>query len=401
MTASTLVGEARALLPDVVALRRRIHAAPEIGLELSETQKTVLEALDGLDLEVQTGGRTSAVVAALRGSRPGPTLLLRADMDALPLQEETGLPFASAVEGAMHACGHDAHVAMLVGAVRLLAAHRSELFGTVKAVFQPGEEGYAGARILVEEGLLDTEPSVDAAFAIHVQPTLASGRVALRAGPLLASADLFSIDLKGKGGHASMPHDAVDPIPVACEIIQALQTLVTRRVDVFDPVVVTVTRIQAGTATNVIPETANVLGTIRAFSEGARRRVHAGIRDVAQGVASAHGVEATVHLVDGYPVTENHPGFTVFVQEELRRLLREDAVLEMPAPNMYAEDFSYVLQKRCGTMVYLGVKPGDIDDPEPLHSNRMVIHEEAMATGVALHAAIALRYLDGADRSFS
>ncbi len=400
MAASTLVDEARALLPDVIAIRRRIHVAPEIGLELPETQKAVLEALDGLDLEVTTGGRTSAVVATLRGSRPGPTLLLRADMDALPLQEETGLPFASTVEGAMHACGHDAHVAMLVGGLRLLATHRAELSGTVKAVFQPGEEGYAGARILIEEGLLDTEPSVDAAFAIHVDPTLVGGCVATRPGPLLASADLFSIDLKGRGGHASMPHNAVDPIPVACEIVQALQTLVTRRIDVFDPVVVTVTRIQAGTATNVISETANLLGTIRAVSETARRRVHEGIRKVAQGVASAHGVEATVHLVSGYPVTENHPGFTAFVAEGSQALLGDDALVSMPSPIMGAEDFSYVLQQRLGTMVFLGMRDEENLNPAPIHSNRMLLHEEAMVIGTALHAAIALRYLDGKERSF-
>jgi hippurate hydrolase len=401
MVPGTLVDEARTLLSDVIALRRRIHAAPEIGLELPETQKAVLEALSGLDLDVNTGGRTSAVVATLRGSRPGPTLLLRADMDALPLQEETGLPFASAVDGAMHACGHDAHVAMLVGGLRLLATHRAELSGTVKAVFQPGEEGYAGARILIEEGLLDTEPSVDAAFAIHVRPTVPSGSVGLRAGPLLAAGDVFSIDLKGKGGHASAPHTAVDPIPVACEIVQALQTLVTRQVDVFDPAVVTVTRIQAGSAPNVIPETANLLGTIRTFSECARNRVHEGIREIAEGVASAHRVEVTVHLVRGYPVTENHPGFTAFVEEESRRLLGEDALIGMPKPHMYAEDFSYVLQKRPGAMVYLGAQPEGIENPEPLHSNRMVVDEDAMAIGIALHAAIALRYLDGTDRTFA
>src|SRR5690554_2403646 len=243
-----LLDEARTLLPEMIALRRRIHENPELGLVLPDTQKAVLEALAPLELEVATGGRTSAVVATLRGGRAadaGPTLLLRADMDALPMPEHTGLPYASRHEGRMHACGHDAHVAMLVGAAWLLARRRAELPGIVKLLFQPGEEGFAGARILIEEGLLEAAPRVEAAFAIHVDSSLPSGRLALRPGPIMAAADVISIELEGRGGHASMPHLALDPIPAACELVLALQSFVTRRIDVFDPVVITVTRIQA------------------------------------------------------------------------------------------------------------------------------------------------------------
>jgi hippurate hydrolase len=396
-----LVRDAEKLLPELIALRRQIHRQPEVGLDLPETKRAVTEALEGLDLEVRTGGRTSAVVATLRGARPGPTLLLRADMDALPLTEETTLPFASEVEGAMHACGHDSHVAMLVGGIRLLSERREEIRGTVKALFQPGEEGYGGARILIEEGLLDGDPRVDVAFAIHANPALPGGQIATRPGPLLASGDILSIDLKGRGGHASMPHNARDPIPAACEIVQALQTLVTRRVDVFDPAVVSVSRIQAGTAANVIPETAHLLGTIRTVSEATRRRVHEGIRRVAEGVASAHGLEIAVHTVKGYPVTENHPDFTSFVEETSRQLLGDRNLVRMPSPIMGAEDFSYVLQQRPGAMVFLGMRPNGIEMPAALHSNRMMIGEDAMATGAALHAMMALRYLDGTERSFA
>ncbi len=395
-----LVEEAGSLLPEVVALRRRIHALPELGLELPETQRAVLETLEGLDLELHTGGRTSAVVATLRGSSPGPTVLLRADMDALPMPEDTDLPFASGVEGAMHACGHDGHVAMLAGATRLLHAHRDELAGTVKFVFQPGEESYGGMRILIEEGLLESEPKVDGAFAIHVDPTLPSGVVATRPGPILASGDVLSIEVKGRGGHASMPHHALDPVPVACEIVQALQTLVTRRIDVFDPVVITVTRLVAGSTTNVIPETAQLLGTIRTTSEKARTRVHEGVRRVADGVCAAHEATAKVNILRGYPVTENHAAFTPFIEEVSRDLVGEGSVIRMGAPIMGAEDFSYVLQERPGTMVFLGVRPEGNESPAPLHSNRMVLNEDALATGVALHAAVALRYLDGKERSF-
>jgi amidohydrolase len=387
-----LLDEARAALPDCVALRRRLHANPELGLELPATQQAVLEALAGLGLEIETGGRTSAVVATVRGGRPGPTLLLRADMDALPLTEDTGLGFASSREGAMHACGHDAHVAMLATAARLLAARRHDLAGTVKLLFQPGEEGFAGARILIEEGLLARTPRVDAAFAIHVDSSMPSGAVAGRPGPILAAGDVISIELTGKGGHASMPHLAGDPIPVACEIVMALQALVTRRADAFDPVVLSITKIRAGTAANIIPETASLLGTLRSVSEKARSAMHEGIRRVAEGVAAAHGIDAKVHLLPGYPVTVNDVGFAGFARGVAAELVGEGRYVDMRAPIMGAEDFSYVLQQVPGAMVFLGARPAD-RGAAPLHSNRMVLDESAFATGIALHAAVALRFL--------
>ena len=392
-----LLGEAKALLPDCVALRRRLHAHPELGLELPETQKAVLEALAGLDLEIETGGKTSAVVATLRGARPGPTLLLRADMDALPLKEETGLDFASSREGAMHACGHDSHVAMLASAARLLAARRSDFSGCLKFLFQPGEEGFGGARILIEEGLLAREPRVDAAFAIHVDPSTLCGAIAGRPGSILAAADLISIDLKGRGGHASMPHLALDPIPAACELVLALQALVTRRVDAFDPVVLTIARLQAGTAATVIPATANLLGTLRSVSEKARSAMHEGIRRVAEGVAAAHGLEVMAHVVSGYPVTVNDPGFAGFARGVAAELVGRERVIDLPTPIMGAEDFAFVLREVPGAIVFLGARPQGRESG-PLHSNRMVLDESAFATGIALHAAMALRYLESSGR---
>lgn len=392
MDAKTLLAEGRTLLPEVVELRRRLHRRPELGLVLPETRAAVLEALAGLGLELKTGGSTSAVTAVLRGARPGPALLLRADMDALPLAEETGLAFRSEREGAMHACGHDAHVAMLAGAARLLAGHRAELAGTLTLLFQPGEEGYAGARVLIDEGLLDAEPRVEAAFALHVDSSLPSGVVATRPGPLLASADVFSIDLTGQGGHAAQPHLARDPIPVACELVTALQAVVTRQMYAFDPVIVSVTRIQAGTAANVIPETANVLGTIRSVSERARRAVREKLERLARGVAAAHGLDAKVHVIEGYPVTVNHPESTAFARGVAAEVVGEDRVLALDVPIMGAEDFSFVLQRVPGAMLFLGARPG-AGEGAPLHSNRMVLDESAFATGVALHAALALRFL--------
>src|SRR2546427_6460466 len=280
MQPAEILSEPRALLDDAMQLRRRIHRHPEIGLTLPRTQAVVLEALDALGLERRTGQRTTSVLARLAGGKPGPTILLRADMDALPLREETGLPFASEVEGAMHACGHDAHVAMLVGAARVLVRRRADLAGSVLFMFQPGEEGYHGARVMLEEGLLDGAGAPSGAFALHVTHREAAGVITTRPGPMLASGDTIQITVRGKGGHASAPHDCLDPIPVACEIVQAVPTPVPRRVNVFDPAVITIGKIEAGTTRNVIPETADPLGTARTGSVAMRERHLAGASQV-------------------------------------------------------------------------------------------------------------------------
>src|SRR5690349_15065862 len=264
---SHFLDEAKDLLPAAVASRRRIHSKPELGLDLPLTTETVLAGLGGLDVEIARGKSASGLVVSLTGtkagSQSGRTILLRGDMDALPMPEETGLDFASEIAGRMHACGHDSHTAMLVQAVHLLHRHRAELAGTVKFMFQPGEEGYGGARLMIEDGLIDADPKPDAAFALHIWPGVKAGAILGRAGPMMASADYWSIPVKGRGRHASMPHDAVDPVPVAFEIGLALQTMVTRQIDVFDPVVLTCAKVTAGTTNNVIPEQAEMVGTLR------------------------------------------------------------------------------------------------------------------------------------------
>jgi len=393
MGLAEILEEARGAADEAVELRRRIHRQPEIGLRLPRTQAVVLEALDGLGLDVRTGERTTSVVARLAGGRPGPTLLLRADMDALPLREDTGLPFASEVDGAMHACGHDAHVAMLLAAARLLARRRATLAGSVLLMFQPGEEGYHGARVMLEEGLLDGGAPPTGAFALHVTHRQAAGVIATRPGPTMASGDTIQILVRGKGGHASAPHDCLDPIPIACEMVQAFQTLVTRRVNVFDPAVLTIAKIEAGTTRNVVPETASLLGTVRTISEATRERVLEGVRRVAEGVAAAHGAEASVEVTRGYPVTVNDDGFAAFVLDTARELLGPERTHEMRHPVMGSEDFSYVLQRVPGAMANLGTRP-DTGPVFPNHSNRMLINESALATGIAMHVAIALRFFD-------
>lgn len=393
---ASLVEDARAQLPSLVELRRRIHRHPEIGLDLPVTQAVIVEALDGLPLDIETGRSLSSVTATLRGARPGRGVLLRGDMDALVMPEDTGLEYASELPGVMHACGHDAHVSMLVGAVRLLCARRDEIAGTIRFMFQPGEEGQGGAVHMIDEGVLD---GIDAAFAIHVTPNLPSGWVATRPDSLMASADEIFITVRGRGGHASTPHFTADPIPVACEIVGAIQTAVTRQVDVFAPAVVTIARIEAGTTTNVIPETASLAGTIRTTSERTRESVHAAVTRVAEGIAAAHGMSADVEVAKGYPVTVNDPAVAAAVLETAASVVVDGArAVEAPAPTMGAEDWSYVLQKVPGAMAFLGVCPPDIADARlapACHSNLMRLDESAMSTGVALHAAMALRLLQG------
>jgi hippurate hydrolase len=394
--AEELLRDAGRVLPDAVDLRRRIHHHPELGLELPVTQAVIVDALRELDLDVRTGDDVSSVVADLRGGAhgDGPVILLRADMDALPMPEDTGLAYSSDVDGAMHACGHDAHVAMLVGAARLLVERRTELPGSVRFMFQPGEEGFHGARFMLEDGLLD-EPDVDAVFALHVAPNLPNGSISTRSGALMASADVIEITVTGKGGHASTPYLANDPMPVAAEIVQALQVMVTRRINAFDPVVVTITKIRAGTTTNVIPESVNLQGTLRAVSEAGRRLATAGIERVARSIADAHEMQAEVTVVPGYPVTVNDDDFAGFTLDVGRRLVGPGMVFEMPTPAMGAEDFSYVLQQRPGALAFLGVCPDGVSPKHAhsCHSNRMLVNEDGMQTGIAMHVAMALSYL--------
>ncbi len=388
---------AKDLMPMVAALRRDLHKHPELGLHLPETTRRAKEALAGLDVEIADSKTTTSMIVTLRGAQQGPTILLRGDMDALPMPEDTDLAFKSINEGRMHACGHDSHTAMLVGAVHLLHRHRDRLNGNVKFFFQTGEEGHAGARHVIDEGMLDAAPAPSAAFAIHISPNIPTGVIATRSGPLMAATDTIEIEILGKGGHASMPHYTRDPIPAACEIVLALQSLVTRRIEAFDPVVLSITKIEAGTTSNVVPETARLTGTLRSFSETSRTAARDGIERIAHGIARAHEIEAKVNLVAGYPVTINDDKFVAFAQGVATDLFGARGFVRMPAPIMGAEDFSYVLQKMPGAMVFLGVAPEGVSHhhAHACHSNRMMMDEAAMANGIAMHAAIADRYLGG------
>ena len=385
---------ANQILPGVINLRRKIHANPELGNQLPETTAAVLNELSDLGLEIRASKETTSLIATLKGEGDGPRILLRGDMDALPMPEDNDLSFASRNANKMHACGHDAHTAMLVGAARLLHENKEHVNGTVDFFFQTGEEGYYGAKVVLDEGMFEAPYSPDAIFALHITPLMDSGKFTGRPGPILAAADTWKIKVTGKGGHASMPHDALDPIPVACEIVQALQHMVVSRINAFNPVVLTTTKIEAGTTSNVIPESVDMLGTLRSTSERSRAKAHEGIKRIATQIAMAHEMEAEVELSLGYPVTVNHPDFVDFARGTLEQLFGEGAYIPMKTPMMGAEDFSYLLERWPGAMFFLGVKPDDPSLAAPCHSNRMILNEESMAYGIAAHAAIAMSYLN-------
>jgi amidohydrolase len=393
--------DAQELAPDLARLRHSLHEHPEIGLDLPVTQRTVLEAIDGLGLEVTTGSRTTSVTAVLRGGKPGPAVLLRGDMDALPVTEETGAEFTSKVAGAMHACGHDLHTAMLVGAARLLAAHRDELTGDVVFMFQPGEEGWDGASVMIDEGVLDAAGSrVSAAYGMHVLSSrVPRGTFTLRPGSLMAASDGLFLTLRGRGGHGSAPHRSRDPISGIAEIISSLHTLVTRRFDVFDPVVVTVGTLHAGTKYNIIPDDARFEATIRTFSVATRERIRAEAPALCRQIAGAYGLEADVTWKEEYPVTVNDAAHAEFATEVITDVFGEKRFEPMRNPMTGAEDFSRVLDAVPGAYMFLGAHVGDSTDGPDNHSPRAAFDDAVLPDGALLHAQLAIRALQRCEET--
>jgi hippurate hydrolase len=395
-----LTAAAHAVQPRTVALRRRLHRHPELGLQLPMTRSAVLDELADLPLTVHRGESCSSVVAVLDGERPGPTVLLRGDMDALPLTEQTGLRYASKIEGSMHACGHDTHTAMLASAARLLAERRELLAGRVLLMFQPGEEGDHGARHMISEGLLDAAGPAgtpSSAYALHISATMPSGSIQTRPGALMAAADVLRVTVHGRGGHASAPHDALDPVPAAAAMVGALQTMVTRRVSAQEPAVLTIAHIRAGTTSNVIPDTAYLEGTMRTLSEPTRGYLHDELRKVCQYTAAAYGCTAHVEIEYGYPITVNDTDAAAKIDELGASLLGAERVNPMPGPILGSEDFAYVLNRVPGALAFLGGCPPHLNpnDASPNHSSRVVFDEAAMVDGVAMYAALALDALAG------
>lgn len=395
-----LLAEAARMSPHLVDLRRRLHAVPEVGLQLPVTQAILLRELEGLDLEISTGRGLSSIIAVLRGSRPGPLVLLRADMDALPVVERSGETFAPAPDSphrdAMHACGHDLHMACLMGAARLLAAHRDELDGDIQFMFQPGEEGHDGAGRMIDEGVLTAAGrKADAAYGLHVFSSWFPNRVfAARQGTLMAASAGLEVRVIGAGTHGSSPQRGRDPIPVACEMVIALQTMVTRQFDVFDPVVVTVGSFHAGTKRNIIPDDAVFDATVRTFSPEAATSVADKSVKLCEGIAAAHGLTADVRFITEYPVTVNDDAEYDFVASTATDLFGPTRFQQMTVPLSGSEDFSRVLQQVPGAYLFLGASTVDDFDNAPAnHSPLAAFDDSVLPDAAAMLAELAVRRL--------
>ena len=395
----TLRSDAGELAGDITDLRHRLHQEPEIGLHLPRTQEKVLEALSGLPYELTLGTDTTSVTAVLRGTGAGtsasrPTVLLRGDMDALPIQERTGLDYTSRVDGIMHACGHDLHTSMLVGAATLLAHHRDQLAGDVVLMFQPGEEGFDGAGVMIREGVLDASGRpADAAYGMHVTSAGApNGQFLGRAGTLMSASDGLTVTVHGMGGHGSAPHQVQDPVTVIAEMVTALQVMVTRQFDVFDPVVLSVGVLQAGTKRNIIPESARLEATLRSFSPQSRAKLARVIPRLLEGIAAAHGVEVSVDYITEYPPTITDASETDRAERVVSELFGRERFTRIPTPLSASEDFSRVLEQVPGTFVFLSALGRNADAAAAAlnHSPGAVFDDDVLADGAALYSQLAL-----------
>lgn len=373
------------LLPEVAALRQRLHQCPEVGFELHRTSAIVREELASLPVEIQAGVAQTGVVAVLEGRLPGPTVALRADMDALPLTERTDVPYRSQHEGRMHACGHDGHTAILLGAAKVLAQCREHLRGQVKFIFQPAEEGGGGGKVMCEAGVLKG-PDVDVIYALHSWPDLAAGEIGVTYGPMLAAADTFELTVRGEGAHGAKPHQSVDPIFVSAKIIDALQGLVSRETDPVDSVVITVGQIRGGTAANIIPDECFLRGTIRTLRTDTQARVWEGIRRVAENVGAAFRASVETKLEAGYPALSNQEGSVDQIVRIGEKLLGAERVIRLTEPSLGAEDFAFYLQHVPGALFRLGVGP----NRAPLHSARFDFNDAALKTGLLMMVGLAV-----------
>lgn len=383
---------------DLVRFRRELHAAPEIGLELPNTQRRILAELEGLPLEITLGIACTSITAVLRGThaeRPAqaPSVLLRADMDGLPVAEPATTEYSSRTPEAMHACGHDLHMAMLVGAARELASRSAELRGDVVFMFQPGEEGWGGAQIMIDEGVLDAAGQrVSAAFALHVfTGDRRPAQFGVRSGTAMASAAALTVHITGKGGHGSAPHLASDPVTTAAETILALQSATTRRFNALDPVVVTVGQITAGTARNIIPDSAHIYATVRSFSHASQNVAATVFPAVAHGVAAAHDQTADVEFRPEFPTLVNDASDTALAEELITKHFGAAAVELLEHPKTASEDFAEILQLVPGVFVFVDATPGE--HSEYNHSPHAVFDDAVLADGARLHVEFAISRL--------
>jgi amidohydrolase len=395
----SIASDAKEMQGEIARFRHELHQEPEIGLDLPRTQEKVLKELDGLPYEIILGESTTSVTAVLRGgaahaSARKPAVLLRADMDGLPVQERTGVEFSSKIDGAMHACGHDLHTSMLAGAATLLAERRDQLAGDVVLMFQPGEEGFDGAGHMIREGVLDAAGRrVDAAYGMHVFSSLEPyGRFCTKPGVMMSASDGLFVTVLGAGGHGSAPHAAKDPVTAAAEMVTALQVMITRQFNMFDPVVLTVGVLQAGTKRNVIPESARFEATIRTFSEASRERMMTAIPQLLKGIASAHGLEVDVDYRGEYPMTVTDEDETHTAENVISDMFGGSRLSRWATPISGSEDFSRVLAEVPGTFVGLSAVPRGVDHTTSAfnHSPYATFDDGVLSDGAALYAELAV-----------
>ncbi len=385
------------LTADLVRLRRALHRDPEVGIELPRTQARVRDALASTAAMLHFGRSVSSVTAVIQGARPGPVVMLRADMDALPITEAANVTFPSETDGVMHACGHDIHTAMLVGAAHLLSQRRGDLHGAVVLAFQPGEESGRGAEAMIDEGLLDTGGTTPvAAFALHVVSSLPLGLVVSRPGTVLGSSDTARVSFRGTGGHSSLPHLAKDPLIAACHVVASLPGAMRGRLDPFEPVVVSPTMISAGSeAANALADRADLTLSLRTYEPSAREWLLQALPSLLRDLVSTSGVDVDVEVDRGYPVTRNHPAEAEFAAEVTRELLGEQRYAHAPRPLPAAEDFSLVLEHVPGAYLTLGACPPDIDPQTaaPNHAPKAMFDDSVIADGAKLYASLAMTRL--------
>ncbi|MRG87261.1 M20 metallopeptidase family protein [Salinibacillus xinjiangensis] len=382
------------ILDQMIEIRRHIHQKPELSMKEYNTTQLIIDTLKDTSIELQKLKNGTGVVGVLRGKEHGDTLGLRADIDALPIVEETGLEFSSEHEGIMHACGHDIHTTVMLGAALVLDRKKNSLKGNVKFIFQPGEETMQGAQFVIEQRVLESEPKVDRIVCLHTWPLIDAGQIGVRHGPIMAATDTFEIEVKGSGGHAAHPHKSVDPIPVAGQIVSGLQSIVSRQLSPLNSAVVTLGQIHGGNADNIIANKVLVSGTIRTLDPETRDHIKDSVAEMSEYIASGHKTTATVKFNPGSHPVINNAELVDKLSDTVKQYLGEESLVYLPEPSLGGEDFSFYLQKVEGMLFRLGTRNENEQSSRSLHNPGIIFDEKAIPTGIIAMSSFALEYLN-------